>query len=54
MGGIIFLIPISIVSILLAKGPLDFVMAVVLSTLGFGLIGFWMILLRLLSAVLWG
>lgn len=40
MGGIIFLIPISIVSILLAKGPLDFVMAVVLSTLGFGLIGF--------------
>jgi len=40
MGGIIILIPISIVSVILSKGPLDFTLAAVLVTLGFGIIGF--------------
>lgn len=40
MGGIIFLLPLSLVSLMLSKGSLDFVLAAVLVTLGFGLIGF--------------
>ena len=40
MGGIIFLIPISIIPVVLSKGSLDFTLATVLVTLGFGLTGF--------------
>lgn len=40
MGGIIFLIPLCITSLLLAKKSLDFVVVAVLVTVGFGAIGF--------------
>lgn len=40
MGGIIFLIPISIIPVVLSKESLDFTLATVLVTLGFGLTGF--------------
>jgi len=40
MGGIIFLIPICLVSLVLSKGNLDFILVAILVMLGFGLIGF--------------
>mgnify|MGYP000907433571 FL=1 len=40
MGGILFLIPLIGISLILPKGNRDFVLAAVLSTAGFGLIGF--------------
>lgn len=40
MGGIIFIIPIVLVSLALSTRSYDYVIAAVLSTLGFGLIGF--------------
>jgi len=40
MGGIIFLIPIVILSIVLSKGDRELVVAAVLTTAGFGMIGF--------------
>lgn len=40
MGGVIFLIPICIASLVLVRGSLDFMLAALLVMLGFGLIGF--------------
>jgi phospho-N-acetylmuramoyl-pentapeptide-transferase len=40
MGGILFLLPLAAISLLLPRGSREFVLAAVLSTVGFGLIGF--------------
>ena len=40
MGGIIFIIPIVLVSLALSTGSYDYVLAAIISTLGFGAIGF--------------
>ena len=40
MGGILFLVPLIAISLALPKGNQDFVLAAVLATIGFGLIGF--------------
>lgn len=40
MGGIIFLVPLCITTLLLAQNSLDFILVAVLVTIGFGLIGF--------------
>jgi phospho-N-acetylmuramoyl-pentapeptide-transferase len=40
MGGILFLIPLVLTSLILTRGSRDFVLAAVLSTIGFGIIGF--------------
>lgn len=40
MGGLFFLIPLIVISLVFAKEKFDFVLAAVLATFGFGLIGF--------------